>query len=105
MAIPTRDDVAGWLGIPAIPDDTRLSDCTDAAIVWVMKRRSLTPAETLWLEPDTVLGTVMFAALLYSSRAQPQGFPGFDDLGTFSEDTGMAITQIYRLTGTDPVVA
>ena len=105
MALPTVDAVAGWLGIPALDDDARLTACTEAAIVWVMKRRSLTPPETLWLERDTEVGTVMYAALLYGSRAQPQGFAGFDALGTYTDDVGMAIHRIYQLVGNDPVTA
>ena len=88
-----------------MPEDERLTACTDAAIVWVAKRRSLTPAEILWLERDTELGAVMYAALLYGSRAQPQGFPGFDALGVYNDDVGMAIHRIYQLVGQDPVIA
>jgi hypothetical protein len=105
VAEPTPDDVAGWLGIPAIPGDDRLTDCTTAAVAWVEKRRSLTPVDVLWADPDTHLGAVMYAALLYSSRAQPQGFPGFDQLGVYSDDVGMSIHRVYQLVGQDPVTA
>ena len=105
MAAPTRSDVANWLGIPALPEDQRLTDVTEAAISWTQKRRSITPSGLLWLEHDVVVGTTMYAALLYSSRAQPQGFAGFETLGSFQEDTGMAITQIFRLVGADVPIA
>jgi hypothetical protein len=105
MPLPTRDQVADWLGIPSLPEDDRLTACTEAAIVWVMKRRSLTTPEALWLERDTELGTVMYAGLLYGSRAQPQGFPGFDQLGVYTDDVGMAIHRVYQLVGLDPVIA
>lgn len=103
MAAPTRDQVADWLGIPALPEDQRLTDSTDAAIAWVRKRRSLTVDDVLW-DDDTSLGTVMYAALLYGSRAQPAGFPGFDQLGTYTDDVGMSIHRVYQLVGQDPVI-
>lgn len=94
--------VAEYLGVV---EDKRIQDCSDAAARWVENRRSMTDPADLWDEPDVLHGTVMLAALLYTQRAQPQGFAGLDDLGTFSEEVGMAMAQIYRLVGYDPVIA
>lgn len=102
MAKPTVDDVADWLGIPI---DLRLEDSTTAAVTWVEKRRSLTPPAELWEEPDVYLGALKYAALQYTSRAQPQGMPGFDDLGTFNSDLGMSMYDIKELVGLDAVIA
>lgn len=98
----TPDDVADFLGTPV---DDRMTRATDAAVAWVTKRRCNTAPADLWPDADVRQGTVMYAGLLYTSRAQPQGFPGMSDLGTYSEDTGQAMVQIYRLVGADPVVA
>jgi hypothetical protein len=95
--------VADYLGL-AYPDD-RVTAATVAAQRWVEKRRCLTDPIDLWIEPDVVLGTLILASLFYQQRAQPQGFPGIDDLGNFSDDVGNAWANIYRLVGQDPVVA
>lgn len=95
--------LAEYLGLP-FPDE-RCTVALASAEAWTQKRRSLTDPVDLWAQPDVILGTVMFAALLYAQRAQPQGFPGMDDLGNYSDDVGQAMTQIYRLVGSDPVVA
>ena len=105
MAVPTVDDVAAWIGIPVVPGDQRLIDCHRAALSWVLKRRSLTDPLDLWEEPDVCMGAVKYAALQYTSRAQPQGMPGFDDLGTFNSDLGMSMYDIKELVGLDPVIA
>jgi hypothetical protein len=95
--------VADYLGVPT--PDQRMEVCALAAQAWVEKRRSKTDRSELWLDSSVVLGAVMYAALLYQQRAQPQGFPGMDALGTFSEDTGAAMSQIFRLVGADVVIA
>jgi hypothetical protein len=95
--------VADYLGV-ATPDK-RMEVSALAAQRWVEKRRSTTDPAELWADPDVVLGGVMYAALLYQQKAQPQGFAGMDALGTYSEDTGMAMVNIYRLVGSDAVVA
>jgi hypothetical protein len=100
---PAAQAVADYLGV-AVPDQ-RMEVCARAAQKWVEKRRSNTDPTTLWADPDVVLGAVMYAALLYIQRAQPQGFPGLDDLGNYSDDVGQAMANIYRLVGSDPVVA
>jgi hypothetical protein len=95
--------VAAELGLAA-PDD-RCIAATSAAEAWARKRRFRADPETLFAEPDVYLGTVLYAALLYKQRTQPQGFAGVDVLGTFSEDTGAAMSQIMRLIRMDPSVA
>jgi hypothetical protein len=91
--------VANHLGVPA--PDGRMVDLTRAAQVWVERRRSATDPIDLWLDPAVVEGAVRLAALWYTQRAQPQGFPGIDDLGNFSDDTGNAWADIYRMVGKD----
>jgi len=97
------DQLAQHLGVPVGSD--RLPEAAAAASAWVESRRSNTDPADLWQMPDVMLGAVMYAGLLFTSRAQPQGFPGFDELGRYSEDTGMAMANIYRLVGADPVTA
>lgn len=94
--------VAAELGTPV---DARVTDCTAAAEAWVETRRCNTDPFTLWSDPAVERGGVLYAALLHKQRAQPQGFPGMDSLGSFGEDTGAAMAQIYRLVGADVVVA
>jgi hypothetical protein len=99
------DDVATLLGLP-LPASPRVVDCVQAAEAWVIKRRFRTDPDTLFQSPDVRQGTAMYAALLHTQRAQPQGFPGVTDLGVYSDDLGLAMSQIYRLVGgMDPAVA
>jgi hypothetical protein len=95
----TPDDVASHLG--TIPD-TRLEQDVDAARQWVEDRRNMTDPHLLWFDPRIHKGGVLYAALLNKQRSQPQGFPGMDGLGVFPDDTGAAMTQVYRLVGSDP---
>jgi hypothetical protein len=107
-AIPGRidpDDVARMLGL-STPASQRVADCTLAAEAWVVKRRFRSDPDALFQDPDVRQGTAMYAALLHTQRAQPQGFPGVAELGIYSEDLGLAMSQIYRLVGgPDPAVA
>ena len=96
----TPEDVSDELGIPV---DERMTVVTDAARQWAQNLRSLTAPATLWSEPDAHHGGVLYAALLYQRRAQPQGLPGFDEFSGL--DTGMAIYTARELVGTDPVTA
>lgn len=105
MSVITRDDVAEYLKILALETDANLDRSTAGAVKWVEKRRSLTDSVALWEDEDVILGGLMFAGLLYMQRVQPQGFSGMDELGTYSEDVGQAMVQIYRLVGNDPVIA
>jgi hypothetical protein len=99
------DTVARMLGL-STPASQRVVDCTRAAEAWVIKRRFRTAPEALFLDLDVQQGTAMYAALLHTQRAQPQGFPGVAELGTYSEDLGLAMSQVYRLVGgPDPSVA
>jgi hypothetical protein len=95
--------VADYLGVPTT--DGRMEACVLAAQAWVEKRRCKTDPVELWADASVVLGAVMYASLLYQQRSQPQGFPGMDALGTFPEDTGAAMSQIFRLVGADVVIA
>lgn len=105
MAVITPQEVAEYLGILYLETDKRLADCTNGAIQWTEKRRSLTDSVNLWEDFDVRLGAIMYASLLYQQRAQSQGFPGVDELGTYAEDVGTLMVQIYRLVGSDPVIA
>jgi hypothetical protein len=99
------DDVSVFLGL-GVPADERVIGYTRAAESWVRKRRGRTNPDTLFKDYDVQQGTIMYAALLHTQRAQPQGLPGFTDLGVYGEDLGLAMSQIYRLVGgPDPAVA
>ena len=95
--------VAAELGVSA--SDPRLIDCTAAAQAWVETRRCLTPPAELWADEAVQRGAVLYASLLFKQKTQPQGFPGMDALGTFSEETGAIMSQVYRLVGASVVVA
>lgn len=91
--------VADYLDLPVV--DARLQQCSEAASMWVMKRRHSTPAPELWADGDVVLGTIMYASLLYQAKASPQGFAEYEDI---SAQFGAAMAGIYRLVGgVDPV--
>lgn len=95
--------VADHLG-QAAPDD-RITRATEAAERWVEERRSLTDPLTFVSAPDVIQGAIIYAGLLVQARAQGQGFPGFDDLGAYGGDIGAAMSNVYRLVGSDPVIA
>ena len=97
------EQLAAHLGVPVT--SPRLQEVADAATAWVERRRSNTTPADLWTRPDVMLGGVTYAGLLFTTRAQPQGFAGFDELGRYSEDVGMAMVMVYRLVGADAVVA
>jgi hypothetical protein len=99
----TPADVATHLGASAT--DPRIISATDASRAWVQTRRCLTDPTMLWADAGIHQGGVLYAALLYQQRSQPQGFPGMDSLGAFGEDTGMTMANVYRLVGADVVVA
>lgn len=96
------NEVADYLGVPL---DDRITSCSEAASAWVEKRRSMTDPAELWLAPDVNLGGVIYASLLYTTRSQPQGHAGFDQLGLYGEEVGLAMSNVYRLVGSDAVVA
>ena len=102
---PTAPDTATYLGIPYNVSDTRLTEATEAANAWVLSRRSLSQPEALWANADVRMGATMYAALLYQQRSNAIGLAGTDELGSYSEDVGVLMVQIYRLVGTDPVIA
>lgn len=94
--------VAAELGVPL---DQRVTDCTLAAEAWVEARRCLTDPAVLWANAAVERGGVLYATLLHKQRSQPQGFAGMEALGTFAEDTGATMSQVFRLVGADAVVA
>ena len=102
---PTATDVAGYLGIPYNASDTRLTEATEGANAWVLSRRSLSQPSALWDNADVRLGAIMYGGLLYQQRSNATGLAGTDELGSYSEDVGVLMVQIYRLVGTDPVIA
>lgn len=99
------DEVAEELGIAVDPDDQRLAWCTDAAVQWCAEQRPFSDPERLWGQARVRQAGRMYAALLYRSKAQPQGMPGLDELGDFAVDTGMSMSQIYRLIAPQPRIA
>jgi hypothetical protein len=79
-----------------------MGDATQAAVAWVHRRRCNTPPAVLWAEPDTRLGALLFAGLLWQSRITPAGLPGYEQ---GSPDTYEALARARDLVGSDPVVA
>lgn len=94
--------VAAELGVPL---DQRVTDCALAAEAWVEARRCLTDPTELWANAAVERGAVLYATLLHKQRSQPQGFAGMDALGTFADDTGATMSQVFRLVGADTVIA
>jgi hypothetical protein len=96
------DQVAQHLGIPA---DPRMHAATLAACMWTVKRRCNTPPQDLWVDPDVVQGTVLYAALLYQARSTPAGFAGYDQVALATDTSTEALWRARELVGLDPVVA
>lgn len=93
MAVPLDPQrVADHLGVPV---DDRLTTATAAAQAWVERRRDA--GDEVWAQPDIEMGGVLYASLLYQSRAQPEGFPGYSDLGNSDTGTGEMMMNIFRL--------
>lgn len=95
--------VEARLGLP--PGDPMASDQAAAACQLVRNRRSLTEDEALAADPAVGEGTLRWACLLYQSVNHPAGFAEYDDFGNRTDGYGDAISEIYRLVGSDPVVA
>jgi hypothetical protein len=98
----TPDEVAEYLGVPV---DDRVEQSTDAAIDWVQKRRCNTAKDVLWHDSDVRLGGVLFAALLYQSRATPLGISGYDEAALYAPGAPDALYRARELVGLDPVVS
>jgi hypothetical protein len=97
----TPEDVAEWLGAPVSP---RIATATDAAIAYVHRLRSKTPADKVFLDPGTHYGGVLYAALLFQSRATPQGFAGYDEGAQSYAQSSEALWRARELIGKDPVI-
>jgi hypothetical protein len=98
----TPEEVAAYLGVPV---DDRVEQSTDAAVDWVAKRRCNTGKDVLWHDADVRLGGVLFAALLYQSRATPLGIAGYDEAALYAPGAPDALYRARELVGLDPVVA
>lgn len=85
--------VAEHLGLP-FPDD-RLVRATAAAQSWVERRRDA--GDEVWSDPGFEQGGILYASLLYQSRAQPEGFPGYSELGNSESGAGEMMSNIFRL--------
>lgn len=85
--------VASHLGLSA-PDE-RVNRATAAAQAWVQRRRDA--GDEVWADPDFEQGGVLYASLLYQSRAQPEGFAGYSELGVSDTGTGEMMMNIFRL--------
>ena len=105
MAIPTAEDLAEYLGVVYDPADVLLVQANNAAVEWAERRRSNTDPVELWESATVVLGTLIYGGLRYASRAQPQGFPGVDELGSPPADSWSAELEAGNLVGADPVIA
>jgi hypothetical protein len=55
----------------------------------------------LWSEPNVVQGAVLYAAHLYNVRAAPTGTDMYSDPGA----SVSVLPEVYRLIGSDPVIA
>jgi hypothetical protein len=81
--------------------DPRVTAAAEATVPWVQRYRSLTPPAVLWSEPNVVQGAVLYAAHLYNVRAAPSGTDMFADPGA----SVSVLPEVYRLIGSDPVIA
>lgn len=102
ITLATPAEVCAHLGI-ADDRDPRLSACVAAASSWVRARRCLTNPDDLAADPAVRMGTVLYAALLFQARTEPEGMPGFDGWQPPGGQTSLA--QVYRLVGQDVVIA
>lgn len=75
----TDADVAAELGIPT---DARVTAATDAARAWAQSVCHLSTPEELWSEADRHRGGVLEACYQYQRRADPGGYPAYDDYGS-----------------------
>lgn len=101
-ALVTPVEVCEHLGIADV-HDPRMLACAAAASAWVQQRRCLTSFDALAADPAVRMGAVLYAALLFQARTEPEGMPGFD--GWQPPGGQSSLAQVYRLVGQDVVVA
>lgn len=96
-------DVAAYLSLLV---DDRVEEVTEAAATWVERQRpDLADAfADGTVGPDVVLGTKIYAAMLYQQRSSPSGMPYADELGAYT-DMGPSLMNVYRLIGSRKPVA
>lgn len=96
----TTSDVEEWVG--AMSDPARLADSTAAAKKYVEDRRSdldlvgsPDPAPA-----DVLLGTVIYASLVYQARSSPTGYAAYGDGAVdIGGDNQQAYMRAMRLIG------
>ena len=96
----TTEDVQSWVG--ALADATRLADSTAASKQYVEERRDdLDLAASPDPPPaDVKLGAIIYASLIYSSRASPTGYAAYGDGAIdIPGDNTQAYMRAMRLIG------
>lgn len=94
-------DVAARLGV----DPSALTEqAARAACQLVRDRRSLTADDQLATSPAVTEGTLRWASLLVQATNSPNGFAGWDAVNP-GGGYGDNMSDIYRLVGSDPVIA
>lgn len=93
--------VADHLGLES-PDD-RVIRATLAAQNWVERRRN--GGDEVWQDAGIEQGGILYSALLYQSRSQPEGFAGYSELGNAETNTGEMMSNIFRLVPAAVVIA
>ena len=100
MAWATLEMVETHLGVADV--DGRVQTALDVALAWAAtKRRDLDPADTITEVGAAVShAVVIYAALLYRERSQPQGFATYSTLDDDQTVPSDAMMNVYRLLGT-----
>lgn len=96
----TDQDVQEWLGPMADPD--RLADSTAAAKRYAEDRRSELDLAGSDEDPpaDVKLGTIIYAGLIYQSKASPTGYAAYGDGSIdIAGDNSQAYQRAMRLIG------
>jgi hypothetical protein len=99
----TGADLEARLGLGA--GDPMAVQQAAAACQLVRRRRSYTADDVLGNDVAVIEGTLRWAALLYQGVNAAAGFAEYDEFGNRTDGYGDAISEIYRLVGSDPVVA
>ena len=94
MLWATIEDVEANIGLTA---DERMTDALDAANAWAQRTRPDLDAEAP-ATADIVHAVVLYASVLYRSRANLGAVASYDSLEQI-DDVSNAMANIYRLIG------